>query len=236
MEQIDKIIFDRIVLKKKDIKYFMIKYSIDENEFKDCFKSLEKINKKYADNLIVKCMKLFKSKVKADQDIYIWNKKNKSKGVDKSYCFSHYSKINEQGKSIKSSENFELFYNDIKHQYDSQTKLKMQYKLEWIRNIDLIQSNDHVCYYCGISEGILNVLYNGPKNICKTKRNRGSWFELDRMNTDDVQNVYKVDNIVLSCYFCNNHKSDVISADDMIFYFGKSMFQFLLNKYNSINL
>jgi hypothetical protein len=235
MERIDKIIFDRIVFKKKDFKYFMTKYSLDKNEFNDCFKSIEKLKKKYADNLIVKCMNLFQSRVKADQNIYKWNKNNKSKGEEKSYSFTHYSKIDENGKSIKGFEKFDLFYNDIRHLYDSQTKLTLQSQLEWIRIIDLIRINDHVCYYCGISEEVLKVLYNDVSKICKTKRNRGSWFELDRMNAKGAQNVYTGGNTVLACYFCNNHKSDVISPDDMRFYFGKSMFQFLLNKYNSIN-
>ena len=75
MERINKMIFDRIVLNKKDYKYFESKYSLDKVEFNDCFKSIEKLKKKYADNLIVKCLNLFQSRVQADQNIYKWNNK-----------------------------------------------------------------------------------------------------------------------------------------------------------------
>lgn len=36
--------------------------------------------------------------------------------------------------------------------------------------------------------------------------NRGYWLEIDRKNP---KALYSSDNCVLSCYFCNNDKSDV---------------------------
>ena len=48
------------------------------------------------------------------------------------------------------------------------------------------------------------------------------------------KNVYSKDNMVLCCYFCNNHKSDVVSLNDMRLYFGEKMFHFLIDKYELI--
>ena len=149
----------------------------------------------------------------------------------KQYCFSSYSRIDKFGKSVESLEDFKAFYSDIKNQYKDQSKSLLQSHLPWIKDNIYIEPNDYVCYYCGISERILSKLYNDPKYTCKTKRNRGAWFELDRKDSSKDKNVYSKENMVLCCYFCNNHKSDVVSSFDMRMYFGEKMFLFLIDKY-----
>jgi hypothetical protein len=234
MNQIDEIIVDRVVLKITNYTHFKNKYIIAKLEFDQNFKSIKRLKECYPDNLVVKSLKLFQSRIQADQKTFKWNKKYKSRGIQKNYAFLRYSQIDTNGKNIKSSENFELFYSELKQQYDSQSKAFLQKDLDWIQKNALINSNDKVCYYCGISESILKVLYADRTNTCKTKRNRGSWFELDRKDARQGNNIYNDNNIVLACYFCNNHKSDVVSCDDMRFYFGKAMFQFLLSQYNLV--
>jgi hypothetical protein len=131
-------------------------------------------------------------------------------------------------------ENFKSFYQDINDQYDSQSKSLLQWDLPWIKDNFYIKPDDSVCYYCGVNEKILNELYNDQKYTCKTKRNRGAWFELDRKDSSKENNIYSKENMVLCCYFCNNHKSDVISSYDMRGYFGKQMFLFLIDKHKTI--
>ena len=106
--------------------------------------------------------------------------------------------------------------------------------MTWIKKSRHIHTNDSVCYYCGVNEQILKELYNEGE-VCKTKRNRGAWFELDRKDSKGENNVYSKDNMVLCCYFCNNHKSDVISTKDMRDYFGESMYNYLSDKIKQIS-
>ena len=120
------------------------------------------------------------------------------------------------------------FYNVIKEQYNSQTKENLKSKLKWLKGDNNLQ--EKCCYYCGISEQILTILYNVKE--FRTKRNRGEWFEIDRKETKDNKNIYSSNNMVLSCYYCNNHKSDVISALEMRDYFGESMYNYLKEKTN----
>ena len=129
------------------------------------------------------------------------------------------------------------FYNDLNEIYKLQTasnlkngwkssEHKIETQLTWLK----IKDNSTCCFYCGVSESILEQLY---KNInFRTARKRGAWFELDRVNAKGKENIYTKENMVLCCYYCNNHKSDVISAEEMRRYFGESMYNYLLDKLN----
>lgn len=123
------------------------------------------------------------------------------------------------------------FYYVIKEQYNSQTKEKLKSKLKWLKGENNLE--EKCCYYCGISEQIIDTLYNLKE--FRTKRNRGQWFEIDRKETKGGKNIYSTDNMVLCCYYCNNHKSDVISAVEMREYFGESMYNYLSDKVKHIN-
>jgi hypothetical protein len=74
--------------------------------------------------------------------------------------------------------------------------------------LDQIKNNDCKCHYCKVS--ILEVrllLNNGVIHGRSVKGNglRGPNFEIDRKNP---VGQYDVNNCVLSCYFCNNDKSN----------------------------
>ncbi|MEX2411667.1 MAG: hypothetical protein WD607_09940, partial [Candidatus Paceibacterota bacterium] len=72
-----------------------------------------------------------------------------------------------------------------------------------------------VCYYCGTEETVLAELFN--EKVLSSKRFRGRSLELERL--DSKGNKYNEKNCVLACYFCNNHKSDIISDGDFMTYF-----------------
>ena len=233
MTDLNKILYHRIVEKEKKHSFYAENFNLKKSEFDKKYKSISKAKYFFSDELIIKALKLFESKIIADKEIFKWNKKNPNE-IAKKYCFSSYSRIDENGKSMKSLENFKSFYLDIKNQYDAQSKTLLQSDLTWIKENSYIKSNDCVCFYCGINEQILSELYNDQNYTCKTKRNRGKWFELDRKDATTGKNIYSKENMVLCCYFCNNHKSDVISSKDMRFYFGEPMFLFLIEKFESL--
>jgi hypothetical protein len=230
MKEVSQILYHRLVDSEKKYSFYAENFNLKKSEFDINFKSISRAKAIFSDELIIKAFNLFESKINADKEIFKWNEKNPKK-ITKEYCFSSYSKIDETGKSFKSMENFSTFYLDIKNQYDAQSKSLLQKDLPWIVENSHIKQTDCVCFYCGINEQILSELYNDQKYTCKTKRNRGAWFELDRKDSRTEKNVYTKDNMVLCCYFCNNHKSDVISLEDMRHFFGESMFLFLIDRY-----
>lgn len=73
---------------------------------------------------------------------------------------------------------------------------------EWHKTIE----DDKKCFYCGITESEIELLNNHQP---LTKRLRGKNLELDRrepnLSYDDI------DNLVYSCYWCNNAKTDTFT-------------------------
>ena len=237
---LEKILLERIVSKKKKPSIELDeKFKFENKEFLDSLSSIKKMQEYNHDVLIIRASKLFESKIAADRKIFNWNNKKpnlkKPKKDKKEYSFKDYSEIDENGKSVKTSEKFSTFYDDIKVQYEAQRKYHLEKDLTWIKESRHIHTNDSVCYYCGVNEQILKELYNEGE-VCKTKRNRGAWFELDRKDSKGENNIYSKGNMVLCCYFCNNHKSDVITSKDMRDYFGESMYNYLLDKVKHINI
>lgn len=79
---------------------------------------------------------------------------------------------------------------------------------------------DKVCHYCGIREAEMQeIVMTGvltsnrfPQNgIIGRGQSRGVWLEVDRLQPKEN---YSRNNCVLSCYFCNNDKSDVFEGND----------------------
>ena len=82
------------------------------------------------------------------------------------------------------------------------------------------KSQNKVCHYCGLKEEecqkiVMNGLLTSKRfpqyGILGRGQSRGVWLEVDRI---DPKENYSIDNCVLSCYFCNNDKSDVFNGDD----------------------
>jgi hypothetical protein len=82
---------------------------------------------------------------------------------------------------------------------------------------DWYDNKPKVCFYCGLTEQeSQEIVHNGlltsnrfPLNgITGRGINRGYWLEIDRKNP---RGIYSRENCELSCYFCNNDKSDVFT-------------------------
>ena len=63
--------------------------------------------------------------------------------------------------------------------------------------------NANVCHYCKISKEMIEKLADNKKIFKKTLR--GWKLEIDRKNSNFE---YRPDNCVMSCYWCNNAKTD----------------------------
>lgn len=63
MDNISKILFDRLVKKQKKFQFYKEKYKLDRSQFDNKLKSITNCKEIYADELIVRAYKLFESKV-----------------------------------------------------------------------------------------------------------------------------------------------------------------------------
>ena len=89
------------------------------------------------------------------------------------------------------------------------------------------------CFYCRVKQSDITRLIESKKGLLRSKRfvTRGKSLEVERM--DSSTNSYSAENCVLICYFCNNDKSDVVSAEDYLTFFAEAKrryFEYLLGK------
>ena len=91
-------------------------------------------------------------------------------------------------------------------------------------------SLDKKCCYCGIEEYKIKALFESGR--LSTKRSRGKSLELERI--DSTSNQYTEMNCELACYFCNNHKSDIITKEEHKKYFANSIRIYLEDLYCAI--
>jgi len=113
------------------------------------------------------------------------------------------------------------------NQFDEFKNLGRRRFFEWY------ESQPKECYYCGIEEYKLEQLFDYDTGILQTKRGRGRSLELERK--DAKNNTYTIENCVLACYLCNNHKSDLISDSEHKKYFVKQFRAFQEDKYQEMN-
>ena len=87
------------------------------------------------------------------------------------------------------------------------------------------------CAYCGTKEHVLRELFESEKIKSKRGEKRGKTLEIERTNSET--NEYSAENCVLACYFCNNHKSDIISEKDHRDYFAVKIGEYLRYKHQN---
>ncbi len=91
------------------------------------------------------------------------------------------------------------------------TKFKGYFKS--ILNLDTYNEivKGSTCHYCGVSQQ--QVLALRERNLIRTKRKRGFVMEIDQK---EPNLGYQKDNLVLSCYWCNNAKTDEFDYQEFI--------------------
>lgn len=86
--------------------------------------------------------------------------------------------------------------------------------------LDWYNNQEKTCFYCGITEAtVQEIVMTGILKSSRFPQNgkigrgqsRGVWLEVDRLKPKEN---YSRKNCVLSCYFCNNDKSDVFHGND----------------------
>jgi 5-methylcytosine-specific restriction endonuclease McrA len=70
------------------------------------------------------------------------------------------------------------------------------------------------CGYCGISEGQVDALDKSEQILTKRIYHRGRTMEVDKK--DPMKDYSDPDNLILSCYWCNNAKTDEFSIEEFM--------------------
>jgi len=71
------------------------------------------------------------------------------------------------------------------------------------------------CYYCKITDQDVEFLRS--KGKIKTKQYRGYSMEIDRINSNKE---YRLENVILACYWCNNAKTDEFTSKEFSSHIG----------------
>ena len=156
-----------------------------------------------------------------------WSKgeaQKKYKSLDNFYQ----KELNLDKEQLNSLRNQFKNYNDLYIKYFNQKREDLFKEPEKL--IEWFNSQNDRCNYCKISQSeLLKIVSNRQGNLTlnqKTKRSKGT-LEIEKL---DPKEGYTFDNSVLSCPFCNNSKSNLISEDDWREYFVPAM----KNYFNSI--
>jgi len=114
----------------------------------------------------------------------------------------------------------ELFKKRQKENIISYKKLYIEHFNNKIMSLETFNAiwgesdSDRKCGYCGISENQIKELCIAKKIITKRFYSRGKTMEMDKI---DPNGEYNKDNIVLSCYWCNNAKTDEFNVKEFKF-------------------
>ena len=74
-----------------------------------------------------------------------------------------------------------------------------------------VDSKDRECEYCSIKESEIQNLISQGKIYTKRLTTRGRTMEVDRK---DPKGHYEINNLIMSCYWCNNAKTDEFSYEE----------------------
>ncbi|MCW3788524.1 hypothetical protein [Plebeiibacterium sediminum] len=85
-------------------------------------------------------------------------------------------------------------------------------ELDFYEFKDWYENTDKKCYYCEITEDDLAKLWQNHPDL--TKRNRGRKLEIERLEPNLPYSV--TTNLVFSCYWCNNAKTDTFTQDEFL--------------------
>ena len=120
-----------------------------------------------------------------------------------------YKKINEVFPKLAIRKKNALGFKDFKNLCDSYDHNFIS--LKDFRTVYKQNKDNRCCGYCGISEKQISKLDSNEKINTKRLSTRGKKLEIDRIRPHEL---YSKDNILLSCYWCNNAKTDEFELDE----------------------
>ncbi len=86
--------------------------------------------------------------------------------------------------------------------------------------IEKLKFQEFSCFCCETSIFDINKLI--VAGLLKTRAARGGGRRGSALEINKNDEIYEPENSVLSCYYCNNDKSYILSKEDYINYFGKN--------------
>ncbi|SMG16583.1 hypothetical protein SAMN05661096_00873 [Marivirga sericea] len=105
--------------------------------------------------------------------------------------------------------------------YSNNSKLTPEFKNEFKENKLISESDfikfyaedevDRSCAYCKVKESEISSLIDSKKIHTKRLATRGRFVEVDRIKPNEG---YVKGNLALSCYWCNNAKTDEFNAEE----------------------
>ena len=155
------------------------------------------------------CRKSLPEKMNKHIDYEIPKEVIKQYGKD----YENMSKVRERNKKIKKwiQENtdqvsdFKIAY---KNYFENHILKKQEFRELYFKDHE---SAKRRCCFCGITEDKIFELVHDNQIHTKRYYSRGKTMEVDRLEPNAP---YKPDNIKLTCYWCNNAKSDEFSAEE----------------------
>ena len=126
-------------------------------------------------------------------------------------------KIDEWYKSVEYSQ-VQAIKNKLESkikQFAKNEKIQIEITSQYLFSMYLWYTNaKKKCHYCNLSEDDLDSLNKQHGHINKRYPKRGKVLEIDRkISTLSYSNI---DNLVLSCYWCNNAKTDTFTEIEFL--------------------
>ena len=155
------------------------------------------------------CEKSMPKNIKNHIDYEIPKEVIKQYGKD----YENMSKVRERNKKIKTwiQENADKVYDfkiAYKNYFENEVLQRQDFREVYFKDNE---SAKRRCYFCRITEDKISELVHNNQIHTKRYYSRGKTMEVDRIKPNGH---YKPDNIKLTCYWCNNAKSDEFSAEE----------------------
>lgn len=149
-------------------------------------------------------------------------------------------KVRKQREDVNIEEYLQLCQDKLqKEEYFEfeKSRVKSLFKMDALDWIQIIENQNSKCYYCQTDIRVIQqLIFN--KVIKPRKRGPDSYsglhFELDHKNANKDDNG--LENIVASCYYCNNDKSNTFSSEIFKKYFGAMKNQAFLKLFDDEKL
>ncbi|AEV34365.1 hypothetical protein Oweho_3416 [Owenweeksia hongkongensis DSM 17368] len=111
------------------------------------------------------------------------------------------------------SKTLSIWWEELKPQREHIAEIRTRWKakcqdLPYEEFRDWYESTPKQCHYCKMTEGHMKQLWEKYPEL--TKRSRGKKLEIERLAPNEVYDNTK--NLVFSCYWCNNAKTDTFTS------------------------
>jgi len=110
-----------------------------------------------------------------------------------------------------------LWWDELKEEREHLSKIRMKWKdkcseIDFYDFKEWFEKADKKCFYCEITEKEIQQLWKKHPKLTKSKR--GKVLEIERKEPNEPYD--KISNLVFSCYWCNNAKTDTFTEEEFI--------------------